>query len=35
MDALAAAMPGQLFAEWIAYLGVKSEYEKQALDRKE
>ena len=35
VDALAAAMPGTLFVEWIAYLGVKSEIERDALDRKE
>jgi len=34
-DALAGRMSRQLFVEWIAYLGVKAEYEKQALDRKE
>lgn len=35
VDALAAAMSGRLLVEWIAYLGVKSEHERDALDRKE
>lgn len=34
-DALALQMPRRLFVEWIAYLGVKSEVERDAIDRKE
>lgn len=34
-DTLGAQMSRRLFVEWIAYIGVKAEYEKQALDRKE
>ena len=35
VEKLGREMSGQLFAEWIAYIGVKSEYEKAALDRKD
>ena len=35
VDGLGEAMSGPLFAEWIAYIGVKSEYERDAITRKE